>query len=385
MRKFLKALGVAALLSVSFLGGSDEAHAEIAGATFTSVDDASATVCTTANNQTVTMFGSGTYDMVIALQREVGSPGSGAWATVAGFTDVFPTANAQTTDTYTAGLSGACYRLLVTTDTSGTTYYTLLSGRTTPTVWASTDANMRTHHRLFDDFHGGALAVTTGSSFASWLTTAGSDGDATVAVTLASPEGILEMGWGATGTDINNTACITLSLIGQFSLVSSGLTVMEARLHLDQVTSGIWNIGLTDTIAQTACDVVGFDTTSSNVYTEGAQTDLTDAAFIHTDEALVSANWMSGSLNGNTTQNGGIGFEATAGATASTYQIFRIEIDATGDAYYYLDGALFHAQTTAVATTAVLSPHIDAYNIGTSSAGDMEIDYIDFWAARPSG
>ncbi len=385
MRKFLTALGVAAFLSVSFLGTPTVALAAIAGATFTSLDDVSSSVCTNADNQTVTMFGSGTYDMVIGLQTEQGSPGSGAWADVPGFTDVFPTANAQTTVAYTSGLSGRCYRLRVTTDTSGTTYYTILTGRTTPTVWASTDANMRTHHRLFDDFHGGALAVTTGSSFASWLTTAGSDGDATVAVTLASPEGILEMGWGATGTDISNTSCITLSLIGQFSLVSSGLTVMETRLHLDQVTTGIWGIGLADTIAQTACDVVGFDTTSSNVYTEGVQTDLADALFIHTDEALVSANWMSGSLNTNTTQNGGIGFEAGAGATASTYQIFRIEVDATGDAYYYLDGVLFHAQTTAVATTAVLSPMISAYAITAVAAGDMEIDYIDFWAARPSG
>ena len=51
MRKFLRdwslALGLAALLS---FGGSHDAQAEIAGATFTAVDAVSGTVCTTAEN-----------------------------------------------------------------------------------------------------------------------------------------------------------------------------------------------------------------------------------------------------------------------------------------------------------------------------------------------
>ena len=383
MRKFLTALGLAALLSVSFWGVAPNAHAEIAGATFTAVDTSSSTVCTTADNQTVTAFASGTYDQVIDLQLESGSPGSGAFQTVSGGKDIFPTANAQTTFTHTAGLLGDCFRLNVRTDDGGTLYYTVLTGRTTPTEWNSSAANLRTHYRLFDDFQGGVMPITTAGEINSWLTHEGADGDATVAATQIEPEGAVEMGWGDAATDISNTSSLTFGNASEFALVSLGTTVFEIRAHLSQVTVGIWNLGLADTISQTAADVVGFDT-STLTYTEGVQTDLADAAFIHMDTAATGDLWASGSLNTNTTQNGGIAFQAGAGPTAVTYQIFRIEIDTTGDASYFLDGALFHAQTTAVATTALLTPHISVYTVDTT-LGNLVIDYIDFWAARPAG
>ena len=272
------------------------------------------------------------------------------------------------------------------TDTSGTLHYTILTGRTTPTEWGGDEANTRTNYRHFDDFLGGvAPVITTAGETHSWLTHADSTANAAVAVVDIEPEGAFRMTWDNVATDVDNEASISLANLSQAALVSSGLTVVEVRAHFSSVADGIWNIGFADRISVAEGALQGFDMTSANVLSESPDTTCVDCAFIMTDDALVSNNWVAGSLNGNTFENNAIGFEATTGATASTYQIFRIEIDATGDAYYFLDGALFFAQTTAVATTALIIPFISVYETVTGTDGFILVDYIDFWAARPAG
>lgn len=67
--------------------------------------------------ETVDLALSGTYDMQIDLQREVGAPGSGAWQFVK---TVSTTANATVADTYTSESENEKIRLIVIVDTSGT-------------------------------------------------------------------------------------------------------------------------------------------------------------------------------------------------------------------------------------------------------------------------
>lgn len=66
---------------------------------------------------------SGTYNMTIAFQKEVGSKGSGAWQTVQNMT--YSTANATVADTYRTKEYGENLRLVVLVDTSGTATATL--------------------------------------------------------------------------------------------------------------------------------------------------------------------------------------------------------------------------------------------------------------------
>ena len=67
---------------------------------------------------------SGTYNMTILFQREVGSPGSGAWETITTYT----TANATVADVYVTRGYNETVRLVVTVDTSGTATATLADG-----------------------------------------------------------------------------------------------------------------------------------------------------------------------------------------------------------------------------------------------------------------
>lgn len=64
---------------------------------------------------------SGTYDMTIALQREQGSKGSGAWETI----KTWSTANATVAYNYTTIRANEALRLIVQVDTSGTCTATL--------------------------------------------------------------------------------------------------------------------------------------------------------------------------------------------------------------------------------------------------------------------
>jgi len=89
LTKALAFFAVALMLTPSFARA--ELGYKIDGAT---VDDVTTTACTTSLNGSVDMFGNGvSMDQVWALEVEVGSRGSNSWAKVAGFTDVFPTAN----------------------------------------------------------------------------------------------------------------------------------------------------------------------------------------------------------------------------------------------------------------------------------------------------
>ena len=75
-------------------------------------------------DEDVTISISGTYDMTILFQREVGSPGSGAWETIKSFS----TANATVSELYRTARFREKLRLFVSVDTSGTAVATLTDG-----------------------------------------------------------------------------------------------------------------------------------------------------------------------------------------------------------------------------------------------------------------
>lgn len=92
-------------------------------ASFTGVGD-NTTLQMRARGDKVAIAISGTYNMTIALQKEVGSPGSGAWSTIRSYS----TANATVADVYETLGENELLRLIVTVDTSGTATATLTDG-----------------------------------------------------------------------------------------------------------------------------------------------------------------------------------------------------------------------------------------------------------------
>jgi uncharacterized Zn-binding protein involved in type VI secretion len=67
---------------------------------------------------------------------------------------------------------------------------------------------------------------------------------------------------------------------------------------------------------------------------------------------------------------------STLGIDTVTYHKYRIEIDGSGNATFYIDGVLVASLTAAVATTAVLCGSVGTFSEITSGSQTVDIDYM---------
>ena len=233
----------------------------------------------------------------------------------------------------------------------------------------------RSRVELFDDFLDAAIDTTN-----NWIVFEGSDGDATAAATVAGiPEGQIVMGSGGVG-GANDKSVLSLILVSKGALVSQGKIVFECRVTFDQITGTSWGFGLGDVLAN-ATEVANYKVNSGTITDDAGIADA--ASFVFSTDATATTKWQACSTNAGTVGNAAAEEALTAGPTALTYQVLRLEVDATGDARFYVDGTLQTTTTTAVATTAVLIPYIwgdsgDDADVAT----DVHIDYIYFSQAR---
>lgn len=377
--KFL-ALVAALALSIGFYTPAQAGGTE--GGTFTTVGDASTAVTTVAVGESVDVFVNGVYDMVIALQVEKGSPGSGVWETLPGFTDIAPTANTLYRVRTASTAPNQRWRAVVTTDTSGTAYYTVVADRSTPTTITSSDG---TNYRHFDDFIHGTLPITVTHNGAtpSYIVHIGAGASAVLSVIEGQPEGVMTFSNGSAGDD-TDLSTGSYGLLTNGALVSSGLTIVEFRAHMSQITDANVGFGLVDLISA-ATEIAPFEV-NSNVVAEGAVTTVANAVAIYFDTDADVDEWQAVANNANTIQNNSDEYELGTAPAATTYQRLRVEVNAAGDAFWYINGDLRGAMEDAVATTAVLIPYWWAGSAqdGTGTVNKVNVDYIDFFAPRPT-
>lgn len=381
--KKLAAVGMFAMLAIAPFQAVAELGFIVGAAT---ADDVTTTACTTARGQSVDMFGNGVdMDQVWDLQIETGSKGSGTWENVPNFADVFPTANGGAavggvTQVARATSDGpACYRLRMVTDAGGTAQIQLVTDRDTVTAYDSAVS-----WRVFDDFHSSLLPITTGHGVPGYLVFIGGGANAVLGVIEGQPEGAVTLSSGDSGTDDTDLSVMSSGLITNGALVSDGLTVVEFRAHISQITDGRTNLGLVDRI-QAATEEEPFQA-NTNVVVEGNSGNHANSVAFLFDTDDISALWNMASLNANTLGNVADEYSLGSAPVATTYQLFRIEVESTGDAYMYIDGVLRGVEPVAVATTAVLIPTVTAGSAddGTGTVTKVNVDYIDFWAARPT-
>ena len=121
-------------------------------ASFTAVDD-TVSVTVKERGETVSVALSGTYSMVIKLQREIGSIGSGSYETL----KQFDTANETVAYDYLTQTENEVLRLIVTTDTSGTCTATIsdTSNLDVEVLKNKAGDSLVTNTQKFTKFHGG--------------------------------------------------------------------------------------------------------------------------------------------------------------------------------------------------------------------------------------
>jgi hypothetical protein len=236
-----------------------------------------------------------------------------------------------------------------------------------------------THFEVFDDFLGASIDTTD-----NWVVFAGGDGDATAGAITGTleAEGAIVIGSGDAG-DATDGSVLSLISADKASLVSLGTTVFEARVSFDQITGVAAWFGLADAIATDDEHLI--HTVDSDTVADGGLT-VTDAVgFAFSTDATAPDKWQYTSENNGTIGNSAAEEASSNGPTADTYDVLRIEVDADGDARFYLNGVLETTRATAVNTTATLVPYI-GLDSGTDAqtVTDLTVDYILFQGGRTS-
>jgi hypothetical protein len=240
----------------------------------------------------------------------------------------------------------------------------------------------RGRFEVFDDFLAAAIDTTD-----NWIVFNGGGTSAASAVTVTAPEGKVNMTSGTAGSaGVADATVMSLILLAKGSLVSLGKTVMEARISTTAITGATISVGLSDKLASGSAEAV-LHTVKAEAIADDGLTVSNAASFAQDSEATTPANWYCTSENAGTIAHAAAAVDCISGVAAvvNTYAVLRMEVDATGDIRYYIDGALVHTETTAVATTSLLIPYIAVTaEDGTPVSTVLSIDFVKFSGARPS-
>ncbi len=379
MKSFIKTIAFAAILALLPLAANAGYGYKIGAAT---ADQVTTTACTTGDNQSVDMFGNGAdMDQVWRLEVEVGSPGSGAWEVVGGFKDVFPTASSATTQIARhSSEKASCFRLHMTTDGGGTGQIGIVTGRTNGT--AVGDEISFTSIVKFDDFHGSVLGVAALGANSSALISFGGDeaGTQLVAVEEASPEGIMTFTSGA-DDDADDAVEVTYGANAFSALISDGLTIIECRSALDAVAASQFACGLSEDFAANGAEDMEHIITAGTI-TDNSNVDSGISIMFSTD--ATTDVWQAVSTNATDIGNAAGEYTLGSAPVGGTYDRLRLEVDAAGHAYFYINDTLMGVEPLAVATAALMQPWLGTMST-TTTLVKVDTDYLMFVAPRPSG
>ena len=352
MFKTLRGYALVAALALPLSWIPIVAHAEHQALIFTSmttVDDVSATLTIASRGTSVYWHINGVFDMVIDLQRESGSPGSGAWERIV--SDIAPTANGLVRGSYASVGDSESVRLFLRTDTSGTAITTLFDGRQSPRVLARA-----THVNLFDEFVGEDVGLEADTLFSPqlvWLAdthTQGTGCDALVTI----QEGAVDLTAGGGGTIAEDVAGCSLSIVNNDAgLVSDGVMQINYRWRFDSIAGANHFVGLSDTAV--VANTIALFTVDSNVVADTASTN--DIAIGYSSDATDTNSFQPASTNAGAVGNNADEFACTETVVVNTYYRTTIEIESTGDAMFFVDDVLCAVEPLAVATTARLVPY----------------------------
>lgn len=171
-----------------------------------------------------------------------------------------------------------------------------------------------------------------------------------------------------THTDDNANATLVLGLNW---LVSNGWTVFKARVkNVSAITARAVEIGLSDAVSESNGQAfTSHDSTVVAVATNAALFGFND------DDSMTT--FSACSVNADTAA-----VTTAVGTPSTSWTKYEIRINSSGTAYFYVDNVLVATHTSAVATTAVLTPWISVTNLTAAAARSIDVDYVGVWGVR---
>lgn len=211
---------------------------------------------------------------------------------------------------------------------------------------------------LYDDFLGGAVK-------GDWVE--GEANGGTIAQ-AALQGGALTM---TTGATIDDNAELAHGI--QWSGTKSA--VFEARVKVDVITTVAMVVGFNDSAAE-GNDVLPFEITAGAATLVNGKT-TNGVAFIFDTDGSVDYWYMAATK----ADAEGTPVVTAYAPVADTYEIFRIELDTSGNATFYRNGIAIGYQAACITAATLLTPYIGVM-ARTTSARVLTVDYVKCWQDR---
>lgn len=208
-----------------------------------------------------------------------------------------------------------------------------------------------------DDFLGDALADE-------YELTSGSDAQAVDPAISAAVGGTVALASGNAGTGVAaDASALALGLNWESD---QGNLVLEARCKLDDITDVIVNIGFTDVMPGTTLEIpLEYNTTTIT-------STASDAVAFVFDTGATTDNWHAIGVAGDTETSA---INTGLAPTANTYQTFRVEVDSSERANFYIDGALVAQLGSVLTGTDDITPVIIIV-ADTTDQATLTCDYV---------
>jgi hypothetical protein len=191
----------------------------------------------------------------------------------------------------------------------------------------------------------------------------GSDGAATFALSVANNGvALLTTAASSTLTMAANGAQVDGGALNWYA--ANGGLVFETRVKSDIITNVAWYFGFTDQTASLEMPA----TLSTTVYT----TNMSDGFGFLFDSAATTVTIRAVGVKADTDATHVDTSDAWA---AATYKRFRCECDTSGNATFFIDGALVASVANAVTPSVALVPYIGGF-ARSAAAKALSIDYI---------
>jgi hypothetical protein len=218
-----------------------------------------------------------------------------------------------------------------------------------------------------DDFLGSALAI------APYTLKKGSDASAAnPAIVASAMNGAVKLTTGANAS-ADNAGNGSQLLMGLSIKHSNGATVLEGAIGnmAAAIANSVVFFGWTDQIA--AVEMPG--TISGTTLTAVADDFV---GFLY-DTAATSAFFQASAAKATVVKT--LTASAVAPSITETYNRFRIEVSAAGDATLYIDGVLLATITSAITPTVLMTPTFACFSRAATSK-TIQMDYIAMRQAR---
>lgn len=218
--------------------------------------------------------------------------------------------------------------------------------------------NINRYVAFQDDFLGKTLSTV-------WNANTGSDGSCAAAIHADQSGGAVRLttGAGSTHTEAVNGAGIVAAR--NFLVSNAGLVCEWRAGKIGALASQSIYLGLTDSDSLAAPFTITGTTVTANA---------TNGAGFCEDAAATGG---SAKLNAVAVNAGGSAQSVNLGIDIDTtaFHLYRVEIDALGNANYFVDGVKVATIALAVATTSLLAPTMNMFSEATAASTTLDADY----------